>query len=184
MLTTLIVPGLNGSQEGHWQDWWLRDNSNARRVEQADWANPVAEVWRAELEAAIRRNPYCIIVAHSLGAILTASLANSPVAGLVAGALLVAPADIERTGTLHRRTYDFGKMPKASLPFPSMVVASHDDIYLSFKMATDLATAWGSSVHDMGYVGHINIPSGFGRWHEAYGLAQSLRPPESARATR
>ena len=100
----LVVPGLNGSGEGHWQRFWLEDVAEAQLVEQADWSNPEASRWQLRLEEAMIANPGAIIVAHSLGSILAARLATSPVAPLVGGALLVAPADIERTSTLHARS--------------------------------------------------------------------------------
>ena len=172
--TSLIVPGLHGSGVGHWQHWWRLDHADAHLVEQADWANPDEEAWLSTLERAIIACPGSLIIAHSLGAILTARLARSRVAHLVAGALLVAPADINRTSSLHQRTYDFGAMPRDRLPFPSLVVASRDDVYMPFSMARDLATDWGSGLHDLGYVGHINIPSGFGRWVDGYAHAAVL----------
>ncbi len=53
MCTTLIVPGLNGSDEGHWQRHWLRDNPEATLVEQDDWQCPVLEDWIDRLETAL-----------------------------------------------------------------------------------------------------------------------------------
>ena len=170
----LIVPGLHGSDGDHWQSWWRADHADAVLVEQADWSNPDADAWLTTLEAAILANPGAVIVAHSLGTILTARLGRSRVAPLVAGALLVAPADIERTGKLHGRSYEFGTMPKERLPFPTVVAVSHDDPYMPFEKADELARAWGSEIHDMGRAGHINVASGFGRWVGGYALARSL----------
>lgn len=174
MARTLIVPGLNGSGEGHWQWWWLRDQPGARLVEQEDWARPDAGQWLAALEAAVRASPGAIVVGHSLGTILTARLAESPVAPMVGGAILVAPADIERTSRLHARTYQFGVIPRRRLPFPSILVASRDDIYMSFRAAIDIGTDWGSEIVDLGYAGHINPASGYGRWVEGYRLVPRL----------
>jgi predicted alpha/beta hydrolase family esterase len=171
---TLIVPGLHGSDGEHWQAQWRRDHPDAILVEQADWSNPQADRWLANLEAAIAAHPHALIVAHSLGTVLTARLAKSRIAPLVAAALLVAPADITRTEGLHKRSYEFGDMPQDILPFPALVVASRDDIYMPFDKARDLATAWGSPLHDLGYAGHINIASGYGRWPAGYALAAQL----------
>jgi predicted alpha/beta hydrolase family esterase len=172
--TTLIVPGLHGSDRDHWQSWWMADHGNAVLVEQSDWSNPHAGAWLAALELAVLANPHAIIVAHSLGAILTARLAQSRVAPLVAGLLLVAPADIERTGALHGRSYEFGTMPKGRLPFPSILVTSRDDPYMPFDKAVALGRSWGSPIHDLGHAGHVNVASGFGRWTAGYALASSL----------
>ena len=172
----LIVPGLHGSGTGHWQYWWQRDHADARLVLQADWSRPDETTWMAVLEQAILARPGSLIVAHSLGAILVAKLAGSRVASMIAGALLVAPADINRTSSLHRRTYEFGTMPEAALPFPSLVVASQNDPYMPVAKLGGLAAQWGSRWHDLGSVGHINIESGFGRWTGGYNLAGEVLP--------
>lgn len=170
----LIVPGLNGSSGDHWQNHWLADHDEANLVAQADWSNPQEAQWLDRLELAIRANPGALIVAHSLGVILTARLSRSPVAALVGGALLVAPADIERTSRLHARTYEFGVLPRDPLPFPALMVASRDDVYMSLEKAMVLAGDWGIPVVDLGHVGHINVASGFGRWPAGYALAQGV----------
>lgn len=170
----LIVPGLNGSGAGHWQQHWLADHDTAELVEQADWSNPQAGRWLHRLEQAVIANPGAIVVAHSLGTILAARLGGSSVAPLVGGALLVAPADIERTSALHARTYEFGHIPTVPLPFPALVVASRDDIYMSLDRARALAASWKCPLVDIGYAGHINVASGFGRWTEGYELAAQL----------
>ncbi len=178
----LIVPGLNGSGPGHWQQFWLADHDNADLVEQSDWANPQAGRWLHRLEQAIIANPGALIVAHSLGAILVARLTASSVAPLVGGALLVAPADIERTSTLHARTYEFGKLPDSRLPFPTLVVASRDDIYMSLDKTRELAARWHAPLVDLGNAGHINIASGFGRWTQGYELAMQVTSRMESRA--
>lgn len=170
----LIVPGLNGSGPGHWQRHFLADHDAAELVEQADWANPHAGRWLHRLEQAVIANPGALVVGHSLGSILAARLATSSVAPLVGGALLVAPADIERTATLHARTYEFGAIPMTPLPFPALVVASRDDIYMERDKARDIAAAWRVPFLDIGNAGHINIASGFGRWPAGYELARQL----------
>jgi predicted alpha/beta hydrolase family esterase len=170
----LIVPGLHGSKAGHWQRWWQADNSDAHFLEQADWSNPDEASWLDSLEKAVMRRPGCLLIGHSLGAILSAKLGQRPVAQMVKGALLVAPADIERTSTLHQRSYEFGEMPADRLPFPTVVVASRNDHYMAFDKIAGLAHTWGSRFVDLGNVGHINIESGFGRWVKGYELARTL----------
>ena len=185
----LIVPGLNGSGEGHWQRHWLADHEDARLVDQSDWSNPQAGRWLHRLEQAVIANPGALLVTHSLGTILAARLGASSVAPLVGGALLVAPADIERTSSLHARSYEFGTLPLAPLPFPALVVASRDDIYMSLDKARTLAAAWSAPLIDLGNVGHINVASGFGRWPGGYELARQVteraerRPPPQRTVT-
>jgi predicted alpha/beta hydrolase family esterase len=170
----LILPGLNGSSDGHWQRQWLADHENAVLVEQSDWFNPEPGRWLHRLEQSLIAYPGALIVAHSLGSILTARLATSSVAPLVGGALLVAPADIERTSLLHARSYDFGSMPAGVLPFPALVVASRNDPYIALDKAKAAARSWGAPLIDLGAAGHINVSSGFGRWIRGYDLAGQL----------
>ncbi len=40
MSRRLILPGLGGSGEGHWQHWWLKQHPNPHIVEQDDWDRP------------------------------------------------------------------------------------------------------------------------------------------------
>jgi predicted alpha/beta hydrolase family esterase len=171
---TLIVPGLDGSPEGHWQRWWLDDQDNATLVEQADWSRPDLESWLMRLEFELMANGPAVIVAHSLGAVLAASLAGRISAANVIGALLVAPCDLDRAKLLHGRRIDFPSMPRLALPFPSIVVASRTDPYMDISVASHFASLWGSALVDLGNAGHINVASGFGRWPDAYALASAF----------
>jgi pimeloyl-ACP methyl ester carboxylesterase len=96
----LIVPGWQGSPEDHWQSHWQNSLPNSARVEQADWLTPRREDWVAALAEAIAADSTpVILIAHSLGCITVAHwAATAPVQFLrqVRGALLVAPADVER----------------------------------------------------------------------------------------
>lgn len=173
--TTLIVPGLNGSPEGHWQQHWLRDRPDARLVDQDNWNCPVLNEWQARLEAALDAvDEGAFIVAHSLGCVLTASLANRPSARKIKGALLVAPADLDKVEALHPCVVSFGVKPLQSLPFPSLVIGSLNDPYMDVTDLSRHVEGWGSQLVNLGAVGHINIASGFGRWEEGYAFADRL----------
>jgi hypothetical protein len=50
------------------------------------------------------------------------------------------------------------------LPFPSILVASHNDPYMPFERSRTLAQIWGSQFADAGETGHINAQSGLGDW--------------------
>jgi predicted alpha/beta hydrolase family esterase len=185
MVATLIVPGLNGSAEGHWQRHWVRDHKDAAIVRQASWARPVLKDWLAALEVELERAGEAWLVTHSLGCLLAASLASRPAARHVKGAFLVAPCDLKRTERLHPGAIDFGVMPTEPLPFPSLVVGSRDDPYMDFAELCGFAAHWGSEFHDLGHAGHINIASGFGRWEQGYRLFSGFaKPPENQRNKR
>lgn len=66
-------------------------------------------------------------------------------------------------------------MPLVRLPFPSIVVSSTDDPYVTVDRAKAFATAWGSRLALVERVGHINSESGLGDWPAGYALLQELR---------
>lgn len=174
-MRTLIVPGLHGSGEDHWQRWWLSKDRSADLVEQDDWMRPRLDDWRARLGEAVAREPGALLVAHSLGCALVANLATRHPDVDIAGALLVAPADVDDMTWTDPALAAFGPMPMRSLPFPSIVVASHSDPFVSFHRAHAFATAWGAHFFDLGHAGHINVASGFGPWPLGLCLADELR---------
>jgi uncharacterized protein len=174
MSRTLIVPGYQGSEPGHWQRFWLEDNSASLLVEQESWAHPVLDIWLHNLECELMAHPGAILVAHSLGAVLVANLGGRPAAQHVAGAVLVAPADVEAAQERHPGRIQFGRMPRRRLPFPAIVVASRNDPYMPWITTREYAGIWGAGIVDLGYAGHINVASGFGRWTEGYALASGL----------
>lgn len=173
----LILPGWQGSPDEHWQSHWQRSLPNASRVEQADWHNPDPHSWVAALErqVAAARSPL-ILVAHSLGCITVARwAAQAPLASLrkVRGALLVAPADVERSA-VPAALAGFGPIPRAPLPFPAVVVASSNDPYCLPVRAAALAAAWQAPVEWLSGAGHINAGSGLGGWQEGERYLQRL----------
>jgi uncharacterized protein len=172
--TTLIIPGLNGSGPGHWQDCWLMDQPDAELVEQESWTEPTLLEWLYRLEAALVAHPGAILIAHSLGSLLVANLASRPSAAHVAGALLVAPCDLNAVESIHPGKVKFGALPVERLPFPSFLIASRNDPYMPIRQAEKLANLWGSAFLDHGNKGHFNVASGFGRWEEGYALSAAF----------
>jgi hypothetical protein len=60
------------------------------------------------------------------------------------------------------------------LPFPSAVVASSDDPFVSIKRAHAFASAWGAAMIEIGARGHINVDAGFGPWPEGRAMLERL----------
>jgi uncharacterized protein len=171
----LTVPGYTGSGPEHWQSRWEAAHPGVRRVVQRDWDRPARAEWVATLDRAVRaaRRPV-VLAAHSLGcATVVHWLATSPDPAPVVGALLVAPADVDRPGW-PVEVADFRPMPLARLPVPSTVVASSDDPWVSAERARALAAAWGSAFVDAGAAGHLNSASGLGEWAAGWRLARAL----------
>jgi predicted alpha/beta hydrolase family esterase len=162
-LTVLIVPGWGDSGPGHWQTLWERAHPDYRRVVQRDWQYPIRTEWVETLGRAIRAaSDPVVVVAHSLGCIALAHCAQAgPVS--VRCALLVAPPDVEHPD-FPPVIEGFAPIPRARLPFPSLVVASRNDPFTEFERSRTLAEAWGSRFVDAGNSGHLNTDAGFGPW--------------------
>jgi hypothetical protein len=171
----LVLPGYGDSGPEHWQSLWEAADASLRRVVQRDWLAPTLAEWRENLDrtiAACDRPP--ILVAHSLGCALVAHWtrqARRP----IAGALLVAPADTEMVALVLEAVASFAPVPLEPLPFPSIVVASSDDPYVTLERAQMFARAWGSRFVVIEAAGHINTDSGHGDWPEGYRLLNELR---------
>lgn len=170
MTKTLILPGLDGSPAPHWQHWWAATDPTALVVEQHDWARPRHEAWEAELAGAILTHPGCILVGHSLGAVLAARILTRWPQLKVSAALLVAPADPDRSP----RLASFAGLPGQRLGVPATVVASRNDPWMGFAQSAALADLWGADLVDLGFAGHINVESGFGPWPAALALRDAL----------
>src|SRR5258708_291209 len=165
-MNVLTVPGLWNSGPEHWQTHWEAKHAGVRRVIQRDFDLPDREEWIATLDAAVRS---CVsppvLAAHSLGCTLVAQWALDRGGNGVAGALLVAPSGGDAPGyPIEGRSFD--RMPLQPLPFPSVVVASTNDEYVSIERASAFAACWGSRLINMGDAGHINAAAGFGPWPE------------------
>jgi serine hydrolase len=170
----LILPGLYDSGPEHWQSLWEAAHADFRRVKQDDWERPRCADWVARLDEAIRLTSDAILVAHSSSCALVAHWAAGGPTGRVRGALLVAPSDPEAPSYPMGPT-GFAPMPHKRLAFPSIVVASRNDPYVTLQRARQFAEAWGSRLVDIGDAGHINAASGFGSWPQGLVLLQELR---------
>ncbi|MDB5737667.1 MAG: esterase [Sphingomonas bacterium] len=183
----LTLPGLDGSGPDHWQTRWERERPGVERVDLGGWSQPSRNVWIARLERAIAeaRGPV-VLVAHSLSCHLVAwwaNMAGEAASRPVAGAMLVAPPDLDRT-QIDPRIAAFAPSPRAVLPFPTIVVASRDDPYASFQRQREMAGNWLASFCDAGSIGHINGASGIGTWHEGQATLDRLLDHVCARDER
>lgn len=172
--SVLVLPGWQGSGPDHWQSRWEALHGY-RRVEQHDWLRPLRGDWSARLEDTVAdTDGPVLLVAHSLGCILTAWWAgHTRHAQKVRGALLVAPGDVERPD-LAQMIPGWLPIARQPLPFPTVLVGSRNDPYCSLARAEGMARDWGARFVDIGERGHINAESGLLEWPEGHALLQSL----------
>ncbi|HEX5966871.1 MAG TPA: alpha/beta hydrolase [Intrasporangium sp.] len=174
--TTVIVPGLRGHVEDHWQTLLAAKLPNAVVVpsftrDKRDLAGRVADLHQVISDA----NTPVTIVAHSAGVLTTVHWAlrhDLP----VRGALLATPPDLARPlGPLYpslAELQDSGwlPIPLAPLRFPTIVAASTNDVLGDVEHVRAMARAWGSHLIDIGPVGHLNPAAGYGEWLGAEAL--------------
>lgn len=185
----LMLPGIDNSGPDHWQTLWEQRRDDCVRVELGMWDRPHRNTWVNNLNAAVAAaSRPVILVAHSLGchAVAWWNALERPSDGKVVGALLVAPPKIEGL-TADSRLDSFAPLARERLRFPSLLAASRDDPYVSFKLAKKMARAWGSRLVDVGWLGHVNARSGIGHWPFGEFLLErlitSLRWPSIERQT-
>jgi len=174
----LIVPGWQNSSADHWQSHWQQCLPNAARVEQDDWFAPQPQAWVARLDEAVRAAPGpLVLIAHSLGCVTVArwaAQADAQGRARVAGALLVAPADVERPGC-PLPLQGFAPIARQALPFPSLLVGSDNDAAATPQRALQLARDWGSDAVLLPGAGHINAAAGFQRWEQGFAYLYRLQ---------
>lgn len=169
----LTLPGIGGSGPQHWQSLWEKQYGFIR-IEQKDWDTPVRADWVVNIQHAVSKyDPQDIIlVGHSAvcGAIIDwARQYQTP----IKGALLVAPADAD-ADTFPAGTTGFSPIPLIRLPFPSIVVTSTNDYFVTVERARQFADAWGSEFVNIGEAGHINVSSGYGDWDAGLEILKKL----------
>jgi predicted alpha/beta hydrolase family esterase len=171
-----ILPGLNSSGPQHWQTYW-ENEYGFTRIQQADWDTPVCKDWISTVDAFVTKYPLekNILIGHSLACCTIVKWAQQ-YNRIVKGALLVAPSDTEAP-SYPPGTTGFTPVPLFKLPFPSVVVASSNDEYVTIERARFFADNWGSELIEAGALGHINSSSGLGNWPNGYSILQKLINP-------
>lgn len=170
----IVVPGIGGSGEGHWQTLWERDDPAMVRFSPASWDAPDRDDWVEALEravAAAAEPP--VLVAHSLGCLAVAHWAAATRLK-VRGAFLVAVPDPEGPA-FPAAARSFAAPPATPLGFPARLVASRNDPYATLAHARERARQWQASLVVAGSLGHINAESGLGDWTQGRDLLESFR---------
>ena len=182
--TILIVAGLREHVPDHWQTLLAAKLPRVQSVAplERDKLSCAARVDAIDRALAAIEGPV-IIVAHSAGVMMVAHWAAQCARREIRGALLAAPADMETPMPPGYPTIDALRqhgwlpIPRAMLPFPSIVVAGNNDPLSRLERTRDLAQAWGSRFVELGAVGHLNPASGYGEWPQAEEFIRELSQP-------
>jgi len=176
----VFVPGLRDRMPEHWQERLSEQLPGSTLVPPLteDKLNLAARVEALDRTVQAAAGPV-LLVAHSAGNVIVAHWAARHRRAL-AGALLVAPIDIESplpagAPTMEQlRAQGWLPVPREPFAFPSTVAASANDPLGPPDRIAELARAWGSRLVQLGPVGHLVPASGHGDWPEGLRLIQSL----------
>ena len=180
--TVVLVPGLRGHVEDHWQTRLAAAMPEARMVTPLGRTDAGLRARVTLLDQVVEQvaGPV-ILLAHSAGVLVTVHWAAQYSPTRVVGALLATPPVLaaelppEYPSIDELRAHGWLPIPREPLPFPSIVAASSNDPLGNPVRLRSLAAAWGSRVHDLGTVGHLNPASGYGEWPQALELIAELR---------
>jgi hypothetical protein len=174
MTNYLIVPGLGNSGPDHWQSYFEQSGDNFYRINQEEWDAPTCNDWVKAIDKAIASyDPSTVVlIGHSLGCTAIAHWAKET-GKRIKGALMVAPSDIENPVYTFPAT-GFAPIPTDKIHFPTIVVASTDDPWVSLDRAKLFADNWGGKFINIGDAGHINAAAGYGKWDEGLQILHGL----------
>lgn len=133
---------------------------------------PDCDEWIATIDEAVVTNDLSnsVLIGHSLGCIAIAQWAKK-YRRIIKGAMLVAPSDPEAPIYTFPST-GFDKIPLDKINFPTIVVTSSDDVWVTLERAIFFAERWGSEFISIGNAGHINTAAGFGNWPQGLEILQ------------
>ena len=171
---TVYAAGIHNSGAGHWQAIWYAHDEDASWIEHSDWNHVSRDVWVDEMHRHLEgvERPV-VIVAHSLGCLMVAEYVARHGHVGIAAAFMVAAPDVS-SPAFPPEAIGFRPGTALSLPIPSMLVASSNDPYASLPYARELATQWGSTLREVGPLGHVNAASQLDQWPAGVQLFREL----------
>jgi predicted alpha/beta hydrolase family esterase len=172
----VIIPGINGSGQEHWQTLWQHAwGPAASRIGPSSWDNPDLDDWCLALDQAARghRPSAVMLVAHSLGCLAAARWLGRHQPG-IRGAFLVAPPDPAGPNFPVAAAPSFAGPGTRPLRVPGLVVSSDDDPYCTPEAAQRLAAGWAVGQVSVGRAGHLNVASGLGAWEPGQALLSAF----------
>ena len=172
-MTFVIIPGLDGSDDHHWQSRWESDwLLNAVRIRPSSWSAPDLSDWSQAITTAVESIPDDIVfITHSLGChAVTHWLTTEVVPARIRGAFMVAPPDPLADTFPVDRLPTFASLPTLALPVPAVLTVSTDDPYCTVDGAARLAAGWATPLIALDDLGHINTDSKLDLWPQGQHL--------------
>ena len=157
-LDLIFVPETGPVPPDHWIARWSAKLSTAQMVAALD-AQATPDGVIAAVKAAQRP---VLLIGHSTGAVAVALAAPALQGCDVRGAFLVAPPAEDTLPSLDGGVWP--QIPRTRLPWPSVLVASRTDPWISHRQSLALASDWGADFIDAGESGRIDADSGHGPW--------------------
>lgn len=173
----VMVPGIDGSGDDHWQTLWEDALGDAAvRLEPSSWSEPDMADWCDALDRCVPADRPSLLIAHSLGCLAVAHWSTRGGAGVrgARGIVLVAPPDSTGPG-FPAVAGTFMGLAADPLPVPGLVIASDDDPYATPRATRQLASGWGVPLVSVGAAGHLNSASGLGAWPAGWALVTAFR---------
>jgi len=154
-LDLLLVPETGDVSPDHWLTRWRAKLSTAKLLDGAMTPAAIAAAARAATRPVF-------FIGHSTGAIAIAQAAAELGDVDVRGAFLVAPPSEDVLMGLDGGRW--ATVPRAPLPWRSVMVASRVDPWAPFAHSETLARDWGAELVDAGESGRLDADSGHGPW--------------------
>lgn len=170
----MILHGLDGSPQGHWQFWLAGElKRRGQRVvfpELPRKHHPNLIDWVDELHLILSTvGPDSVLVAHSLGALLWLYYASVPQSVKLSRVLLVAPPggiDLDQSDrVIGRRALSLDRRLIHESADRILLVGSENDPYNVWGFVSEYALPLGLPFLKLpDEARHVNIESGFGPW--------------------
>jgi predicted alpha/beta hydrolase family esterase len=161
----LMIPGIDGSDDAHWQTIWERQlHPRAVRIAPSSWSRPDLQDWTQAIDDGVSTTGgNVVLVAHSLGC-LAAAHWNANRDSDIRGIFLVAPPDVRGPEFPAASAVTFTSVRTKPLFVPGLVVVSEDDPYCSAVAAERISDSMQLPLVSAGRVGHLNSASRLGDW--------------------
>jgi predicted alpha/beta hydrolase family esterase len=167
----LILHGLDGSGEGHWQPW-LAERLTAAGEDVAfpdlpDPSDPEPAAWEAAIQSELASDHEAVVICHSLACLAWLRIAAAADGLRAARVLLVAPpcrddvAPVARFLDHGASAVDLGQAAQSTL-----LICSDQDPYCPAGAIAVYGEPLEIESRLMRGAGHINPESGYGPWPE------------------